>query len=142
MSISQTPAFQKLGSMWGLETAVNLASDPSAGRATMWLLIGMCVLLCETAGSDNTVTWSRDTAGQKQKILSVLDGRDQEIKYIIDTGKRYGAAADCSLTITGVSRSDSGIYDCNGIPVQLQVTPGGQGQGRGQNDRQVKLTDS
>ncbi|KAG9328497.1 hypothetical protein JZ751_013531 [Albula glossodonta] len=152
MSISQTPAFQKLGSMWGLETAVNLASDPSAGRATMWLLIGMCVLLCETAGSDNTengtaslpcgtstptrpVIWSRNKG--KEKILSLLDGKDQETKYIIDTGRRYGAAADCSLTITGVSHSDSGIYDCNGIPVQLQVITGGQGQGRGQNDRQT-----
>ncbi|KAG9328924.1 hypothetical protein JZ751_009237, partial [Albula glossodonta] len=131
----------------------------------MWLLIGMCVLLCETAGSDKTVplievkektvaslpcgtsppvlnvTWSRDTSGQKQKILSLLHGRDQEIKHINDTGKRYGAAADCSLTITRVSRSDSGIYYCNGIPVQLQVITGECHTGAPPSDTNPPLSD-
>ncbi|KAI1902349.1 hypothetical protein AGOR_G00043850 [Albula goreensis] len=125
------------------ETEARKRSERCAA-ADMLGLVGLCLLLSETVRTDHTVpvievkengtaslpcgtstptrpvTWSRDTEG-KQKILSLLDGRDHEIKYITDTGRRYGTAADFSLMITGVSRSDSGIYYCNGIPVQLQV---------------------
>ncbi|KAI4904818.1 hypothetical protein NFI96_010663, partial [Prochilodus magdalenae] len=70
-----------------------------------------------TTGS---VTWSRDTNGQREDILTTTNGKTT--KHISDPDRRYGSQADLTLTIRRVSQSDAGRYYCGGATVELTVT--------------------
>ncbi|KAI4872061.1 hypothetical protein NFI96_030172, partial [Prochilodus magdalenae] len=71
----------------------------------------------KTTGS---VTWSRDTNGQREDILNITNGKTT--KLISDPDGRYGAGANLALTIFRVSQSDAGRYYCSGATVELTVT--------------------
>ncbi|KAI4904817.1 hypothetical protein NFI96_010661, partial [Prochilodus magdalenae] len=70
-----------------------------------------------TTGS---VTWSRDTNGQREDILNITNGK--KTKLISDPDRRYDTQADLTLTIRRVSQSDAGRYYCGGATVELTVT--------------------
>ena len=70
-----------------------------------------------TTGS---VTWSRDTNGQREDILTTTNGKTT--KLISDPDRRYGSGANLVLTIFRVSQSDAGRYYCGGATVELTVT--------------------
>ncbi|KAI4904814.1 hypothetical protein NFI96_000062 [Prochilodus magdalenae] len=71
----------------------------------------------KTTGS---VTWSRDTNGQREDILTTTNGKTT--KHVSDPDRRYGSGADLTLTIRRVSQSDAGRYYCGGATVELTVT--------------------
>ncbi|KAL7868631.1 hypothetical protein SRHO_G00100150 [Serrasalmus rhombeus] len=72
--------------------------------------------------TNGTVTWSRDTNGQRVDILTTHNG--ETTKHIADPDRRYGSRKDPVLIIHGVSQSDAGRYDCSGATVELSVTSG------------------
>ncbi|KAL7868685.1 hypothetical protein SRHO_G00100690 [Serrasalmus rhombeus] len=72
--------------------------------------------------TNGTVTWSRDTNGQRVDILTTHNG--EMTKHITDPDRRYGSRADLVLIIVRVSQSDAGRYDCSGATVKLSVTSG------------------
>ena len=76
------------------------------------------VLHCGTQ-TTGTVTWSRDTNGQRVDILTTTNG---EAKHAADS--RYSSGPSLTLIIYQVSRSDAGTYYCNRTTVELTVIPG------------------
>ncbi|XP_051991977.1 uncharacterized protein LOC127650537 isoform X2 [Xyrauchen texanus] len=75
-------------------------------------------LYCEHKGK---VVWSKARDGQRQTILT-KEENGEIVKYIDDPHNRYSVLSDLSLHINKVSLSDSGIYYCNNITVNLIVT--------------------
>ncbi|XP_051992008.1 uncharacterized protein LOC127650537 isoform X6 [Xyrauchen texanus] len=75
-------------------------------------------LYCEHKGK---VVWRKDKDGHRQTILTKEENGEM-VKHIGDPHNRYSVLSDLSLHINKVSLSDSGIYYCNNIPVNLIVT--------------------
>ncbi|KAL7868694.1 hypothetical protein SRHO_G00100780 [Serrasalmus rhombeus] len=74
--------------------------------------------------SKGPVIWSRDRAGRREDILTIEDG-GRMIKHINDIHKSYHTSSNCSLMITRVSSSHTGLYYCNSTAVVcLTVTSG------------------
>ncbi|XP_067333705.1 uncharacterized protein [Channa argus] len=70
---------------------------------------------------DAKVTWSRETNGHKEDILTAHDG---DKKHINDPDKRFSSLGDKSLYISRAAVSDSGTYFCNNKKaVELTVIP-------------------
>ncbi|XP_067333685.1 hepatitis A virus cellular receptor 1 homolog isoform X3 [Channa argus] len=70
---------------------------------------------------DAKVTWSRETNGHKEDILTA---HDRDKKHINDRDKRFSSLGDRSLYISRAAVSDSGTYFCNNkTAVELTVIP-------------------
>ncbi|KAF5888294.1 cell wall protein DAN4-like isoform X3, partial [Clarias magur] len=78
----------------------------------------ICVLECGDETADS-VTWSRDVDGKREKILTVY--RNTVTKHIADPHGRYSSGEHLILSIFGFSHSDSGRYHCNENTVELSV---------------------
>ncbi|XP_078031972.1 uncharacterized protein LOC144467373 [Epinephelus lanceolatus] len=73
---------------------------------------------------EGTVTWSRESNGNKVTILT-CDG-EQDKRHIHDPERRYKSLGKKLLYITRVIISDTGRYFCNDEPaVELMVNPAG-----------------
>ncbi|XP_067333676.1 hepatitis A virus cellular receptor 1-like isoform X2 [Channa argus] len=73
---------------------------------------------------DAKVTWSRETNGHKEDILTA---HDRDKKHINDRDKRFSSLGDRSLYISRAAVSDSGTYFCNNkTAVELTVIPSGE----------------
>ncbi|KAF5888293.1 roundabout 2-like, partial [Clarias magur] len=78
----------------------------------------ICVLKCGDETEDS-VTWSRDVDGKREKILTVY--RNTVTKHIADPNRRYSSGPSLTLSIFRVSHSDAGRYHCNKNTVELNV---------------------
>ncbi|KAL7382274.1 hypothetical protein ABVT39_019854 [Epinephelus coioides] len=81
------------------------------------------IILLECPDSvEGTVTWSRESNGNKIEILT-CDG-EQDKRHIHDPERRYRSFGKKLLYITRVIISDTGRYFCNDEPaVELMVNP-------------------
>ncbi|KAF5888295.1 cell wall protein DAN4-like isoform X3, partial [Clarias magur] len=78
----------------------------------------ICVLECGDETADS-VTWSRDVDGKREKILTVYG--NTVTKHIADPHRRYSSGEHLILSIFGFSHSDAGRYHCNKNTVELNV---------------------
>ncbi|KAM9496884.1 uncharacterized protein Hap1MRO34_002919 isoform 2-T2 [Clarias gariepinus] len=78
----------------------------------------ICLVKCGDKTEDS-VTWSRDVDGKREKTLTVYNAI--VTKHINDTDTRYSSGPSLILSIFGFSHSDSGQYYCNENTVELSV---------------------